>query len=347
MPKVCINLYGRWRRRLGFTLVELLVVIAIIGILVALLLPAIQAAREAARRTECGNNMKQLGLACQNYHDTHKRFPFNRDRRTSGSGANPRASMSWIAMALPYMEEQSLYDTLDFETTSNHGGIDAHNVIPGKSNRDARMTVIDTLLCPSNPQEPITEVDQSPDYETGNSAQGGIRGARTDYTGNLGYMWIGWTDCQSNWHQNRSAGAAWQGQGDTFQSRNRTRAGVFWMTGSVKMSEIVDGTSTSVAVFENHHWRKGPGHAQHNKGETSKRAMWISPMAAVDSMDIPLNHPITDDNDVRCDGWTSAHPGGGHAVFADGSIHFFSQDMAQELRRAIAGVADKEPVPDF
>lgn len=80
------NARCRRSRGRGFTLVELLVVIAIIGILVALLLPAIQAAREAARRTECANNLKQLGIAMQNYHDSHKRMPWNYD---SGNGTYP------------------------------------------------------------------------------------------------------------------------------------------------------------------------------------------------------------------------------------------------------------------
>ncbi|MCY2986639.1 MAG: DUF1559 domain-containing protein [Planctomycetota bacterium] len=147
-------------------------VIAIIGILVALLLPAIQAAREASRRTSCGNNMKQIGLAIQNYHDSSKRFPINRDHVTFGNG-----SMSWIAQALPYMEQQMLFDQMDFSSGSNGSvwdGIDA------PANIVARMAIIGGLLCPSNPQPPITEVDQTPDYSHGNGGIGGMRGARTD-----------------------------------------------------------------------------------------------------------------------------------------------------------------------
>jgi prepilin-type N-terminal cleavage/methylation domain-containing protein len=105
-----------WRR--GFTLVELLVVIAIIGILVALLLPAIQAAREAARRTQCSNNLKQIGIAYQNYHDTYYRFPFSGDNcitpnnstTNTSAGAGNIHCYAWPFHILPFMEQQALYD---------------------------------------------------------------------------------------------------------------------------------------------------------------------------------------------------------------------------------------------
>src|SRR5882724_8334995 len=92
------------RRGSAFTLVELLVVIAIIGILVALLLPAIQAAREAARRTQCQNNLKQIGVAIQNHHDTRKVFPMGRNRID-------QFAVSWAFFLLPYMEETAVYNS--------------------------------------------------------------------------------------------------------------------------------------------------------------------------------------------------------------------------------------------
>ena len=123
----------------GFTLVELLVVIAIIGILIALLLPAVQAAREAARRSQCTNNMKQLALATHNYHDTHKCLPMN----------NPAPNgFSWIVMALPYFEMGSLYEALDcdvslFDSVGN--------------NRELVKTPIDALLCPTDPTQGVRD----------------------------------------------------------------------------------------------------------------------------------------------------------------------------------------------
>ena len=97
----------RRHRKIGFTLVELLVVIAIIGILVALLLPAIQAAREAARRTECANKFKQVALGMQNYHDTYGKFPALGVR---GMGNNTGIYYSWCIPILPFIEEQPLLD---------------------------------------------------------------------------------------------------------------------------------------------------------------------------------------------------------------------------------------------
>ena len=106
-----------WRR--GFTLVELLVVIAIIGILIALLLPAVQAAREAARRSQCTNNMKQLGLALHNYHDTHLVFPpagLDYGLAMTGGTEPPGKTvknMNGLVLLLPYLEQQPLFDKFD------------------------------------------------------------------------------------------------------------------------------------------------------------------------------------------------------------------------------------------
>ena len=97
------------RSRAGFTLVELLVVIAIIGILVALLLPAVQSAREAARRTQCGNNLRQLALAAQNFHDTYRKLPSS--IRPAGLTALPR--ISGHIQLLPFIEQKNVYDGYD------------------------------------------------------------------------------------------------------------------------------------------------------------------------------------------------------------------------------------------
>ena len=96
----------------GFTLIELLVVIAIIAILVALLLPAVQQAREAARRTQCKNNLKQISLALHNYHDVHKCFPQSGMWKWAGGWA-PTTGRSWLFMILPYVEQKNAFEDSD------------------------------------------------------------------------------------------------------------------------------------------------------------------------------------------------------------------------------------------
>src|SRR5947207_13822421 len=100
MELVMCYVFPRMARRSAFTLVELLVVIAIIGVLVALLLPAVQAAREAARRTQCTNHLKQLGLAAHNFHDVSGTFP----KQTSPNG---QTGVSWLCLVLPYLEQKA------------------------------------------------------------------------------------------------------------------------------------------------------------------------------------------------------------------------------------------------
>jgi prepilin-type N-terminal cleavage/methylation domain-containing protein len=122
--------------RFGFTLVELLVVIAIIGVLIALLLPAVQAAREAARRMSCTNNIKQWGLAMHNYHDTHERFP-----NLGYASAN---SFSIQALLLPYAEQTALHSLIDYSLATNNAAL-----------YPAVRTRLPFSLCPSDPTKKL------------------------------------------------------------------------------------------------------------------------------------------------------------------------------------------------
>src|SRR5262245_50975279 len=118
------------RRRAGFTLIELLVVIAIIGVLIALLLPAVQQAREASRRAQCSNNLKQIGLALHNYHDAHKILPFGKgkDYQTSLPGTPVYPRWSTQALLLPFIERDDFYTGINFELPPETPGM--QGVIP-------------------------------------------------------------------------------------------------------------------------------------------------------------------------------------------------------------------------
>src|SRR6476646_2441033 len=135
-----------WEAKGGFTLVELLVVIAIIGVLVALLLPAVQAAREAARRMQCTNNLKQLGIALHNFHDSRQSFPAALDELitspVTGSGAGTAA---WTAHILPYIEQQAVYQVYRFD---RDWADTSTNAIPNTGPICAKIKV---FLCPSAP----------------------------------------------------------------------------------------------------------------------------------------------------------------------------------------------------
>lgn len=132
--------------RPAFTLVELLVVIAIIGVLVGMLLPAVQSAREAARRSSCTNNLKQLGLAVLNFHDSHKHLPVS--NRPGGSTTAPR--FSWSTLMLPYFEEQNIYDQYDMSQNWDHKTAAAPFSIPNAQLVAKRLPVFE---CPSVPED--------------------------------------------------------------------------------------------------------------------------------------------------------------------------------------------------
>jgi prepilin-type N-terminal cleavage/methylation domain-containing protein/prepilin-type processing-associated H-X9-DG protein len=125
-------------KRTAFTLVELLVVIAVIGILIGLLLPAIQAAREASRRTHCANNLKQIGLALQNYHSTHQKFPPSAQLRTQPT----KSSTSWRVLILNEMEEVPLYSQIQPKPMGD------------AANWNAQERIVEPYICPSAPRPP-------------------------------------------------------------------------------------------------------------------------------------------------------------------------------------------------
>jgi prepilin-type N-terminal cleavage/methylation domain-containing protein len=152
MPRRRIPVCLAWR---GFTLVELLVVIAIIGVLVALLLPAVQAAREAARRSQCVNNLKQIGVAFQNYHSAQNKLPYATTYRAGGTGEV--TGYPWTVLIFPYMEQQNLKTQIDAVRKQHLDRPNGHlrpfwNGSPFASQLEPLLNqVVTGFICPSDP----------------------------------------------------------------------------------------------------------------------------------------------------------------------------------------------------
>jgi prepilin-type N-terminal cleavage/methylation domain-containing protein/prepilin-type processing-associated H-X9-DG protein len=286
-------------RARGFSLIELLVVVTIIGILISLLLPAVQAAREAARRVQCLNNLKQMGLAVHSYHDTYQVFPRGGAGVIDDEDADVRAmwTLSWGAAILSGLDQLPLYDSLH----QNKSYLDSSNLIPGQ-------TVVPVFLCPSSPNKDYLK----PSRDTLTST---TKYARTDYGGNYGERALRCypkTNCQNNY----GAGDA-SGRGVLLGSGERV----------VSMRDITDGSSQTILAgeapegmhsiwigFKNFFDQSAPINAH-----TSKTSPWQScgPSSASSSGDF-------------CDygqEFGSYHAEGVQFVFVDGSVHFLSENL--------------------
>ena len=341
------------RGRAAFTLVELLVVIAIIGTLVGLLLPAVQAAREAARRSKCSNNLKQVGLALLNHASAKDDvLPYNKDQAICGNGNSTTGraayklsndgAWSWVVMAMPYMEEQALYNQL------NLGLNNYDNSTSPVSNLTLAQKPLKNLLCPSNTAMDPVRTGQAASYFNWN----GYTFGAADYTGSLGHVWAGWHDCgaiptftdpENKGRFNKGGGGTPWVNGECMDEQANYN-GVFKQVGPRKLSDIVDGTSRTIAVFENMHWRGGNGATfDYN---TQADAAWVNPNAVVDSLLKPLNNtnPAWQQGagDQRCHGWSSNHPSGAHALRADGSVGYYNENMDHWVRYCLATARGRE-----
>ena len=284
-------------RRRGFTLVELLVVIAIIGILVALLLPAIQAAREAARRTQCTNHLKQIGLAFQNHHDTYKYFPSGGNGWVhppdydGASGSEP-PGLPWIApkqragwgfQILPFAEQQIVWEGSG--ATTKDGAQIAAIGAP-----------VSFFFCPS--RRPPQTISAASWYgPAGTYAHTPTDYAASQGTGNNGVV---------VYVADASGAGAWSGQGP------------------ITTALVTDGTSNTILVGEKRLNRLGLGAIQSddNEGYTSG---WDHDVIRRTDRD-----PRPDPNASGAYGeerFGSSHPGGFQVVLADGSVRFLSFDI--------------------
>jgi prepilin-type processing-associated H-X9-DG protein len=341
------------------------------------LLPAVQQAREAARRTQCKNNLKQLGLACHNYHDTFGQFPLNYDgslpviRKSDGanSGNGTQSSISWISAALPYLEQSALYSQLDslgaFNTVMNNtqNGMTAGT---GRGSgrfevKELAKSVIPALLCPSNGQNKVYNATGGDGalcyFNNGGFADGGggggtgYSGARTDYVGNMGFCQSGWRDPDGGVN-NSANGAGWSSPEwvttfDEDWDDHTPRRGCFWHRGSARIAQIPDGTSNTIMVFEDHHWRYTK--AQPNR--MSRNVTWISPINGLNTMNKKINSDNRfngrGDNDTRGSSMCSTHTGGAQCVFADGAVKFLSENIAIQTQIGLSTSSGGEVVGEF
>jgi len=230
------------RSRTAFTLVELLVVIAIIGILVALLLPAVQAAREAARRMSCGNNLKQLGIGLHNYHDTHKKFPPAATWPVRDSGFNlsmqnqNKFGPNWVILTLPYLEQQQLYDAFNL-----------NQYINAAVNREPRGVELDVMMCPTDSNYNRKKYGRISGSYTGHVSNHGDNWARGNYAANGGLAFLGDIHCHD--YGANGWGCAPDARDDKGWGSNHAR-GVMGSNATSSIANITDGTSNTFMLLE-------------------------------------------------------------------------------------------------
>jgi prepilin-type N-terminal cleavage/methylation domain-containing protein len=332
-----------WRR--AFTLVELLVVIAIIGILVALLLPAVQSAREAARRTNCLNKMKQIGLALQNYHDVKKGFPPGASGEVSSESVPPNtgrlALLGYIPHILPYMESGNLYSQMSLKC---HWDLEPNKTVA------ANNPVVE-FHCPS--QEEFQNTFFQPAGSSGSESRSnlmahyhGVMGARPSTcpppTGSANFPDSTYTVFVSPAYSNPPGHTCGDGVNGSYGPSASN--GVIYPTSKTNMRDITDGTSHTFIVGELS-WNAGPqriwsvaGGANNNLDTfeyTCKNIYWplnTACRASPTLVEPPFNCPYAN-NDMS---FGSNHPGGCHFAMCDASVQFVKQDIEVAILKALA-----------
>jgi prepilin-type N-terminal cleavage/methylation domain-containing protein/prepilin-type processing-associated H-X9-DG protein len=331
------------RRRNGFTLIELLVVIAIIAILIGLLLPAVQKVREAAARTQCVNNLKQVGLGLHNYHDQYKVFPpaMNDLATPAGMSTIPYRQqswwyLSWIARILPFLEQGPLYATIQPEENRYYnpwGSAPTGKLAP----HVGLGTPMPILRCPSDPRDDL--------IVTGSDL--------------LGFP----------------ATVAFTGLLANHGTNTHSFDGVIYYKSKVKLVQITDGSSNTVLVgerppsadFDFGWWYAGAGYylpsespAQVGGGDITMGAREFNYVKALNTQPFNLisgqvlNCPQTAVNFQQgsinngCDQvhWWSWHSGGSNFVFADGSVHFLTF-QANDVLPALVTRSGGEVIGNF
>ncbi len=310
-------LRNKQSRGAGFTLVELLVVIAIIGILIALLLPAVQAAREAARRMQCSNNLKQFGLGVHNYVSTFKKFP------PAGLQDAP-SRMSFVGVLLPYMEQGELYDRLDLSILWT----------TGTGNREVRMTPLPYVSCPS-----ATNNIGNWWYDDKGAE---VRGEGGEYT--LHYQGVAGAAGRVAFSPIYPV----QDYTDVEPSINnggvKSKNGIFIISGLIGIDDVTDGTTHTLMIGEIS-WHKGEYEswlAGYSPGGTNMMSAKnvINPFKSHMYNPEPNNNrydpnfPVT--YDINNTSFGAMHPAGCNFAMADGSVNFYNDETSVDILKSLA-----------
>ncbi|MDO5553007.1 MAG: DUF1559 domain-containing protein [Planctomycetia bacterium] len=333
----------RWQS--GFTLVELLVVIAIIGILIALLLPAIQAAREAASRMQCTNNMKQLAIATHNYHDAHQSFSRNEIHSETENWDVAFAGNhgSFLVGLLPFMEQSSLYSSCRFDIATELS-----------FTADKKFIFeywLDDLVCPSSDfgKEYINPVAASEDEAT-RRAQ--LVGGYNDGNRAISYysLCIGnvnFAPCDSVFGNNTLDGYCNLVHGGNCTNGKNTSGVYAHATWAAGMTDILDGTSNTILHGEIHPVVGVNAHVFWG-GWTHPNSYWHSTVCPINAG--ATKYPgtcacPTAGGGWACDlGYASRHPGGANFSFADGSVHFLSDTIEYKVYQYLGSRYDGQTV---
>ncbi len=318
-------IHHRSSRRFGFTLVELLVVIAIIGLLVSLLLPAVQAARESARRMQCSNHLKQIGLALHNYESTYRSYPPGFISQVTGSwpgGGNdpiPEAGPGWsaYAMILPQMEQAALFESINFSLPITHA-----------ANQKARSTVVKEYRCPSDVWSgPITVWPTSIGIDDL---------AATSYVCSLG------------------GGNPANAPGYTAMYEEQPFNGMFHRNKAIRHADILDGTSNTIALGERASMFAPNGWAGVIPGAqtvfspeiATRRGQVVGATArpAITMVSVHVRSGGPNAPTGSPGGFWSPHSGGCLFLLMDGSTHTISTEVDMNVYRAMAGRNDRVPV---
>lgn len=308
--------------RRGFTLVELLVVIAIIGILVGLLLPAVQAARESGRRIQCANNVKQVSLGLYSYATSQRSFPFGAswDKQTG----------TWASFILPQLERQAHFDSFDFKKSMGDA-----------ANTNAVTLPVNVYVCPTDARlKDAIMTERCTLY--GNSYH---KGHVLWYTASMGPTEID-DDCKT-WCNGTGQGlGSFCCQGDNHGSNGGKFAGIFARYEvAIKPAAIRDGLSNTILIGETL-----PKHCFHNTafGRNSPTTSTYIPMNHMNEGQVTPGMSQQDlhakNSYARTCGFKSKHPGGATFAMADGSVHFFSEYIDYKLFNGLGTRAGGEAV---